>query len=154
MIHNKKTAAFTLSEMIVVMILTTIVVGLAFSVLTLVQRHIGSIQNNYNHTTELNKLEQSLILDFNRFSTIEFDNLNEQLLFTNELESKTYKFEDQIIVKELDTFHIKLNNKTFYFDGNPIPNGTIDAIKIETTKEFQNKNLFVFKQNDATHFMN
>ena len=151
---NKKIQAFTLSEMIVVLILTSIVIGIAFSVLTLVQKHMRSIQNNFSQSTELNKLEQSLWLDFNRYSKINYDELENELHFSTEIDMVTYKFEEQYIVKDLDTFQIQLNGKTLFFDGNTTEKGQIDAIKLETSKTFQNQKLFVFKQNDATLFMN
>lgn len=150
---NRKTEAFTLSEMIVVLILTSIVVGLAFSILTIVQNHMKAIQKNLDFTMELNKLEQSLNLDFNRFSKIEYDDLNGVLLFSNEMDSKNYVFRENYIVKDLDTFQIELSNKQFYFDGIATTAGYIDAVKLETSKTTQNQRLFVFKRNDATLYM-
>lgn len=41
---NNKVKSFTLSELLVVMIITAIVVGMAFSVLRLVQKQIHTIQ--------------------------------------------------------------------------------------------------------------
>jgi type II secretory pathway component PulJ len=153
-IDNNKISAFTVGEMVVVLILTSIVVGLAFSVLSLVQKHISGIQNNFINTTELNKLEQSLWLDFNRYSKIKYNDLDEGLIFANELDSISYQFYDSYIIKEQDTFHIPLQDKTMFFNGNQIEWGYIDAIKLETTKTMQNQHLFVFKDNDATSFMN
>lgn len=150
---NKKIEAFTLSEMIVVLILTSIVVGLAFSVLTLVQRHMATIQKNFNHTTELNKLEQSLWLDFNRYSRITYDSVENKIQFTSELDSVTYQFNEKNIIKALDTFHIELSSKTLFFDGELIETGPMDALKLETSKTFQNQHLFVFKKNDANLYM-
>lgn len=151
---NGKINAFTLSEMIVVLILTSIVVGLAFSVLTLVQKHMSTIQNNFSNNIELNKLEQSLWLDFNRYSKIEYKTLEEEVVFTNEIDSIAYQFHDLYVVKDIDTFHIQLQNKMFYYNGNQIENGLIDALKLETSKTSQNQHLFIFKENDATPFLN
>jgi lipopolysaccharide export LptBFGC system permease protein LptF len=151
---NKKINAFILSEMIVVLILTSIVVGLAFSVLTLVQKHMNGIQNNFYHNTELNKLEQSLWLDFNRYSRINYDDRIDKLEFSNEIDSIIYKFSENYIIKDIDTFNIQLQSKSLFFDGNSTDKGIIDAIKLETSKTFQNQHLFVFKQNDASQFMN
>src|SRR5690606_32485011 len=114
-IDNNKIRAFTISEIVVVLILTSIVVGLAFSVLSLVQKHMSGIQNNFINTTELNTLEQSLWLDFNRYSKIEYDDLDEELTFANELGSISYQFYESYIVKEQDTFHIPLQDKTLFF---------------------------------------
>lgn len=149
-----KIQAFTLSEMVVVLIITSIVIGLAFSVLTLAQKHMSSIQKNFNKNTELNKLKQSLWLDFNRYSNIRYDHLEHVMILNNEIDSISYQFNETFIVKTIDTFNIQLQNKQVFFDGNIIEHGVIDAIKLETTKEFQNQILFVFKENDATHFMN
>jgi len=150
---NKKIKAFTLSEMIVVLILTSIVVGLAFSVLNLVQKHMSGIKQNYTNNIVLNKLETSLWLDFNRYNNISFDALENELKFSTALDSISYKFHEQYIVKEEDTFKMELQNKWLYFVTNPVEEGNIDAIKLETTKALQNQQVFIFKPNDATVFM-
>ena len=150
---NKKMEAFTLSEMVVVLILTSVVVGLAFSVLSLVQKHMLVIQTNFNNKTELNKLEQSLWLDFNQFSNIEYDDYEEELRFKNDLDSTSYKIQETYIIRESDTFNIRFQNREFFFDGNKTAKGIIDAVKLETTKDFQNQPLFIFKENDAKNFM-
>lgn len=150
---NKKIEAFTISEMIVVLILTSIVVGLAFSILTIVQNHIKAIQKNLDFTIELNKLEQSLNIDFNRYSTIQYDEPNQALILSNEMFSKSYFFKENYIVKDLDTFHIELSKKQFFFDGADAVNGYIDAVKLTTSQPSQNQTIFVFMQNDATLYM-
>ncbi|SFZ93406.1 hypothetical protein SAMN05428642_103115 [Flaviramulus basaltis] len=151
---TNKIQAFTLSEMVVVLILTSIVIGLSFSVLNLVQKHMGSIQNNFKQNTELNKLEQSLWLDFNRYPQIKYDVLEDVITFRNEIDSITYQIHEAYIIKELDTFNITLQSKQFFFDGHKTEKGIIDALKLETTKAFQNQTLFVFEENDATLFIN
>ena len=140
--------------MVVVLILTSIVVGLAFSVLTLVQKHMAGIQQNFANNTELNKLEQSLWLDFNRYSRIKYNPMEEEITFANDIDSITYRFHDSYITKTMDTFHIQLQNRTMYFEGSTIGTGTMDAIKLETTKALQNQTLFIYKDNDATPFLN
>lgn len=140
--------------MVVVLILTSIVVGLAFSVLNLLQKHMAGIKNNFHHTTELNKLEQSLSIDFNSYSKIEYDAFRDALKFATEIDSISYQFHEAYIVKVYDTFPVQLQNKTFYFNGNKVETGSVDAIKLETSKTFQNQLLFVFKENDATPFIN
>ncbi|ULC57934.1 prepilin-type N-terminal cleavage/methylation domain-containing protein [Flaviramulus sp. BrNp1-15] len=149
-----KIQAFTLSEMIVVIIITSIIVGMAFSVLSMVQKHMSSIQSNFTKNTELNKLEQALWIDFNRYTNIKYDIVDDELIFTSEMDTISYKFTEDSILKNLDTFNIQVQNKLFFFDGTKAQNGQIDAIKMETSKTFQNQQLFVFKQNDATLFMN
>ena len=154
-LNNKlKIKAFTLNEMIVVIILTSIVVGIAFSVLSLVQKHMLSIQINFNKNQEINKLEQSLWIDFNRYSKIKYDRNKDELIFMSAIDSTNYKFSTNYIIKETDTFNIQLQNKLFFLGGKKTNQEQIDAIKIETSEKFQNQILFVFKQNDATTYMN
>ncbi len=149
-----KIQAFTLHEMIVVIILTSLIVGMAFSVLSLVQKHMHGIQNNFNKNTELNILEESLWLDFNRYFKIKYNAFEDVLIFVTEMDSVKYQFTETYIIKHTDTFNIQLQQKTFYFDGNSVQKGQVDAIKLETSKDMQNQSLFIFKQNDATLFMN
>lgn len=151
---KSKIQAFTLSEMVVVLILTSIVVGLAFLVLNLVQKHMASIQQNFNNNTELNKLKQSLWLDFNRYSKIEYNVLEDEMVFSNDIDSITYQFHETYIIKTIDTFQIQLQRKTLFFNGNGIEARIMDAIKLETSKTLQNQQLFIFKENDATPFVN
>ncbi|PQV48802.1 hypothetical protein CLV33_1047 [Jejuia pallidilutea] len=136
------------------MILTSIVIGLAFSVLTLVQKHMLSVQLNFKHQTELNKLEQSLWLDMNRFSRVEFNTIEDVITFKNDIDSVIYYFNEKHIIKDIDTFNIRLKHKILFFNGNKITEGMLDGIKLETSEEFQNQILFVFKENDATYFVN
>jgi cell division protein FtsL len=150
---NKKIKAFTLSEMIIVLILTSIVVGLAFSVLSLVQKQMHSIKQNFNKNTELNKLEIALHVDFSRYSKINYDDLENEIKFMSPIDSISYQFYDDKIIKDLDTFNIQLQNKLLFFDGEAVMNGEMDAIKLVTSKDFQNKALFIYKKNDASNYM-
>jgi len=137
----------------VVLILTSIVVALAFSVLSLVQKHMRSIEENLKEHTIINKLEVSLNLDFNRFSRINYNDIEKELQFYNEIDTLHYQFNNDYIIKELDTFKIQLQNKKFYFEGETKQNGDIDAMKLTVSNNNSNKFIFVYKQNDATSFI-
>ncbi|MEQ3663786.1 prepilin-type N-terminal cleavage/methylation domain-containing protein [Olleya sp.] len=152
--QTSKIKAFTLSEMIIVLVLTSIVLGLAFSILNLVQKHMVFIEQNYKNNVVLNTLETSLWLDFNRYNDIKFDLLENELKFFTALDSVSYKFNKDFIVKQQDTFKITLENKELYFVTNQVQEGKVDAIKLVMKKKLQNQQLFVFKSNDASSFMN
>jgi type II secretory pathway component PulJ len=151
--QNKKIKAFTLSEIIVVLILTSIVIGLAFSVLGLVQKQMLAIKANYNKNQELQKLETSLWIDFNRYPNIRYDSNEDRLVLKHDLDSVYYVFSKEFIVKAQDTFTIPLETKQFFFDGIRSQTSKVDALKLRTTKAYQNKELFIFKKNDATLYM-
>lgn|SRR5690606_5133596 len=150
---TNKIKAFTLGEIIVVLILTSIVAGLAFSVLSLVQSHMKSIQNNFNQQTELAKLEVKLTLDFNRYPIIEYNKTEEQLKLVSELDSTFYYIRKNFVVNEKDTFNIPFKVKSFFFLGNSVDEGLIDAVKLQTTDSIQDLTCFVYKINDATPFI-
>ena len=150
----KNVKGFTISEMIIVLILTSIVVGMAFSVLGLVQRHMTAIKTNFNHELQFNKLETVLWLDFGKHADIRFNSAKDELTFKTALDSTVYQFDERYIIRETDTFPVKLEVKDFYFDGVIHKEGQIDAIKLKTTKDYLNKSLFVYKINDAKAYIN
>lgn len=127
---------------------------MAFSVLNLVQKQMNSIEGIYEVKLEANTLRQSLWLDFNRYSTVSYDEKEERLYFSNEMESKQYKITEEGIVTGKDTFDIQLRSKKFYFNTNTIITGEIDAIELETTKETGSQRIFIYKKNAAATYLN
>lgn len=150
----KRIKAFTLSEMMVVLVITSIVVGMAFSVLQLVQQHLQGIQHNYGNHTQVNLLRQALWIDLNRFNHVYYDRNTQQLFFTNEMGSLSYRFEDSFIIRDIDTFRVKVAEKAFFFENREIVQGQLDAIRLQTTKEFGEQGLFMFKENSASTHLN
>lgn len=151
---DKKISSMTINEMLVVIIISTLVIGMAFSVLQMVQRHVWSIQKNITANTTLTLLEQSLWIDFNKYNVINYEAEESVLLFKSELDSVVYKFNSERIVKNKDTFNLEIKNKYLFFDGNPIESGKIDALKIKLGQSQQEKVLFIYKRKDANQFMN
>lgn len=150
----KKIKAFTLSEVVIVLILSSIVVGLSFSALRLVQKQMSAIQSNYVKSMELSKLDMVLWLDFNRFSEVSYETKNKELMFKNELDSISYRIDETMIIRDIDTFQISIDNLQLYKNGKEVKSETIDALKIETSKEFLNQKLFIYKTNGANFHMN
>lgn len=151
---SKKIRAFTLSELLVVIAITTIVVALAFSIFSLVQRNMHRLQGNFEQNTAAQMLHQSLWLDMNRYNRLNYDDKLNILYMKNELDSVKYQFTNEYIIKELDTFSLVLADKKLYLDGKEISRGTIDAISLSLSREYQNRKLFVFGKSDATIYIN
>ncbi|WP_222984556.1 PulJ/GspJ family protein [Flagellimonas meishanensis] len=152
--YLKKITAFTLNEVMVALLITTIVVGMAFSVLRLVQQQMYGISVNFERNTQVDLLRQGLWMDFNRFDRVRFDAPRQQLLFVNEVETRTYHFYDGLVVRDRDTFHIKIMEKSRYFNGEARFSGEIDALDLHTAKEHGGHRIFVFKRNAATSYLN
>jgi len=151
---NSKIKAFAIQEMMIVLAITAIVVGMAFSVLNLVQKQMGSISGIYEVKLEANKLRQSLWVDFNRYSYVHFDETKGQLYFSNAFEEKLYTLSENRFITERDTFDIKLDSKQFYFKNGIKNGGEIDAIELRSTKETGYQQIFVFKENTPTTYIN
>lgn len=152
--RNNKIEAFTLTEITVALLISAIVVGIAFSVLNLVQKQMMTIQKNYKNNTQINMLETALWIDFKHYANAEYNTIEDELKLFSELDSVKYKFKKEQVIKASDTFFIPLQNKAFFFNNNTVNNGKVDALRIEFSKEFQNQKLFIFKKNDAALFMN
>lgn len=150
----KKLKAFTLSEMLVVLLITSIVVGLAYSVLRLVQNQMHGIGQNYEHNTEFNLLRQSLWVDFNSHNNIIYREQEGMLWFVHEMDTVVYELANDYIRKERDTFYIRLEEKQAYFQTKPQKLGPIDALELKSTVASGSQRLFVFNRNDAARIMN
>ncbi|RXG11382.1 prepilin-type N-terminal cleavage/methylation domain-containing protein [Leeuwenhoekiella aestuarii] len=144
-----KINAFTLSEMLVVLALTAIVVGLAFTILNLVTKQVQLVSTNYNERSEIDKLEMALWIDFNSFETIHIDLENQTLVF-NRLKSKMiYQFRNEFTLRNKDTLPKLDTLKTFYL-GKQVQSGLLDAIELQIGK----RQLFVYKRSDASNYLN
>ena len=151
---NHKVRSFTLSELLIVMIITVIVVGLAFSVLNLVKKEILAVEKNYTQSTSLSFFKQQIWLDFNKNSVIYFVPQNNQIILKSELDSIYYNFDDRFVLRNNDTLKIKIEIEKLYFEGIPVKEGKIDGFSFFRKDKEPNSLFFVFKKNDATLLMN
>ena len=147
-----KVKSFTLAEMLVVMIITAIVVGLAFSVLNLVQREIRGIKRNFDRTTELSLFEQRLWQDFNLHNTILFK--GEELVLRSDIDTIVYLFDEKYVLRNTDTIHAAVKVSKLYYESKQVKSGYIDAISISADAELPGYSIFVFTTPDAAHYMN
>lgn len=149
---NNKIPAFTLTEILVVLVISAIVVGLAFSVLDLVQKNMGAIKENYAATIEVRHVKQQLAMDFNRFGDISYDGRLGELLLRNPMDSIKYTLSDKLFLRNLDTIPVPVEGVQFFFLGNEISEGKIDAIKLLLERP-SGGFIFISKKNDAkTYF--
>jgi prepilin-type N-terminal cleavage/methylation domain-containing protein len=146
--------SFTLPELLVVMIITAIVVGMAFSVLRLVQNQIHAIEINFEKTSSLALFEQKLWQDFNEFNAIQYNANNRNLLIESEMDTVLYSFQENYTLRNKDTLKLKLDVHKLFFEGEEIKEGAIDAISISGMAELPDYEIFVSKKNDLTLSMN
>ncbi|WP_139251949.1 prepilin-type N-terminal cleavage/methylation domain-containing protein [Maribacter aquivivus] len=151
-IKPNKIKAFSLQEMMVVLVITTVVVGMAFAVLNLVQRQMGSIETIYAIKTDINRLRQSLWIDFNRYDYIAVDQKSNQILFSNELEGRQYEIINGNSIRT-ENLEMEFESIEYYFDNQKVVQGEIDAISIITSKDTGHQEVFVFKQNTPVTYI-
>ncbi len=147
----KKTPAFTLTEMLIVLAISAIVAGLAFTIISLFTRNVHHIQQNYSVSTKVRLFQEQLSLDFNRFHSITYRNGLSQLELKTPLDSITYYFTENAIIRNTDTILKSNYKKEFFSFGIATKQGNVDAIKL--TLEATNVPVFIFKQNDATSYL-
>ena len=150
---TRKIQAVTLSEMLIVLVVSSIVISLAFVTLTLVQKQVSSIKNNFHTRQETQFLERILWQDFNSH-TVEFNKQSDTFLLHNSIDSIQYKFNNTFVLRNNDTLEVQIQNKQLFLNGKTVTNGTIDAIKLETNVTFRNNKLFVYKVKDASYYLN
>jgi type II secretory pathway pseudopilin PulG len=151
---KNKIKSFTLSELLIVMVITAIVVGMAFSVLRLVQKQIHTIQKNFDKTSALALFEQRLWQDFNELHSIQYEVNGNSLFMESEMDTVVYSFQEDYTLRNSDTLRLKLTLDKILFKGKEIQQGPTDAISISGKAELPDYEIFISKKNDATLFMN
>ena len=153
MLGIKKIKAFTIAELIVVLVLSSIVISIAIVVLNLVQKQVSGIQFNLEKQNEIQVLDKLLWHDFNKYQ-LHYFSKEKILLCSNPLDTITYQFDKDFVLRNQDTLKVKLAETVFYLDAEKVIENTIDAIEIQFSEAFQNKTLFIYKTKDATYYLN
>jgi len=144
--YTKKLPAFTITEIVIVLAISAIVAGLAFSVINVVQKNKLNIEKNYNYNEQIKLLNVALQLDFNSYTNIQWNAHEEALEMSNPLASDTYYFTKDSIYSQKETFKITTTQKKLFLEGEEIKEGIVDAIKLT----FGQQNCFIYKTNDPT----
>lgn len=147
----KKIAAFTIIEIVVVLAISTVVAGLAFSVISVVQKNKASIENAYQKKSIIKQLELALKIDFNKYSQVTWNKQEEQLIFSSPIASKSYTFVKDSVYTTDQSFKLSKAKVELYFMGDQIKNGEVDGVKLIFLNKFTlAQHLFVSKINDKT----
>ena len=149
--QNNKVQSFTLSELLVVMIITVIVVGLAFSVLNLVQKQIHGIRKNFDKTTELALFEQQLYQDFNNSNSIVYQ---ENKIHITGLDTVSYTVYGDYSLRNNDTIPLRLQIIRTYLSGKEVKKGNIDGLLLSAEQEIPDYSIFVSGERDASNLIN
>jgi prepilin-type N-terminal cleavage/methylation domain-containing protein len=147
---SKKIAAFTLSEVLVVLVITSIVMAIAFSVLRLVTQQYTAINVRYKERTEIQKLKQRLISDLDKAYQVSWDDTEQQLYIDGgEGVAINYEWTEGYLLRNTDTLSDKTAAIRLFYLGNEVKEGMIDGLEIELIPSGQPIRLFVSRKLDA-----
>jgi len=139
--------------MLVVLAITSVVAGLAFSIMSLFGRNIQNIQQNYSAHTSLQLLEQQLAVDINSYPSVEYNHIEKTLALKSPIDSVRYQFKNSTILRQTDTIFNNDLFTEFYFLGKKVEKGQVDAIKINVETTSEGPFIFISKRNSAKHFL-
>lgn len=148
---NKKIEAFTISEMLVVLVISGIVISLSLVVLDLVQKQIQSISSHQEKQSEIRTLERELWQDFNKY---DINYTKHKLYFLSEIDTVVYTFRQDYTLRNTDTLDVPVYEIKAYLDGEVTTKKYVDALELMLSKEQPDKTVFIHKRKDATYYMN
>ncbi|MFV8282627.1 hypothetical protein ACNKXS_13840 [Christiangramia marina] len=152
---SKKIAAFTLSELLVVLVISIIIIGTALSAINIINNNIAEYRIWYSTMSKKRDLESRLSIDFHKSQSVLFNRSENKLIFKmfeGSLNYVEYKFLENKIIMKSDTFRIPYQTYKVFFNGNEINGQEADALKIifsNSEKDF----LFVSKFNSAQNIL-
>jgi prepilin-type N-terminal cleavage/methylation domain-containing protein len=149
----KKVNAFTLSELLVVLVISGIVISITFLALQLVQKQIKEIQVNFRDQQEIKQFETVIVNDLNTRKAKFIKNKNE-IVFKGVNDAISYRFERDYFLRGKDTFKLKIIEKSFFLDNEKVDDGFVDAIYFKFAQSYNDKQIFVYTVKDSEFYMN
>jgi len=150
---NKKVKAFTIAEMLVVLVISGIVISLTMLILNLVQKQINAIQTNYELATEIRLLESVLVQDFNQHNLF-YDHAKQQLYCISPIDTIHYTFDANYVIRNADTLNVSISNTVLFLDGEKGTSNSVDAIELDISSTTKKRTLFVSQRKDASFYIN
>lgn len=150
---QNKIKAFTLGELLVVMVVSSIVISMTFLVLDMTRKQVNTIQENYKKKQAFRFFETTFTRDFNLHSAF-YHEKEKRLNLTNTKDSIQYFFLDTKVLRNQDTFHVKFVEIALFLDGKIVADKSIDAILMEASNSFGQQKLFVQQRKDAAYYIN
>ncbi|MCV6631086.1 MAG: hypothetical protein OIF50_14635 [Flavobacteriaceae bacterium] len=145
---HSKLKAFTLHEMLVVLLLTAIITGMAFAVLQFTQKQFYAIQTNQEIKTKVQQLEEQLWIDFQKYPNARFDSAIESIVFYSVLDSVQHSLKRNDSIST-DPLYLNIKNNTLYWKGEAVTGGQIDAVALQIQVNKQVFPIFVYKRLSA-----
>ena len=153
MVQIKKNDSFTLSEVLVVMLITSMVITIAVLVLNIVQKEVAAIQLNFKQKTDVRSLEQALWNDLNTHRVF-FKKETNHIITISKKDTVSYHFMNDFLLRNTDTIQLSGTTIKPYLDNLAVNDGEIDGLELALDKKSNFKKLFIYKTKSASYYMN
>lgn len=148
-----KIKAFTLGELLIVLILTVIAVGIAFSVLRLITYQLGTVKSIYKERNMIYHFKQQLRYDFDRAIGLYHDVEDEKIYVYTANDTIGYEFsEKQIFRKNIKTSFESVSFTGYRF-GNEKEGGQLDAVQFRISINKREIPVFARINSSATMYL-
>lgn len=135
----KRLPAFTLTDVIVTMIISMLVMGIAFSVFRFSYNQISDYQKANDDYKELYQLYNVMQEDFHRSSECNYRQNELQMLMQGGYKEYLYTLSTDMIIRKTDissdTFNINIENIVAKFNNEEQISGIIDEIDFDVSKK-------------------
>jgi type II secretory pathway pseudopilin PulG len=143
--NKSKLAAFTIIELIVVMLLTTVIATLSYLAINNTQQQYQSYEKSNDVGLEIAALNTLLKNDFHKAKDIQL--INGAIVFQMTDYRVVYQFEEKKVKRtnqtKTDTLDVIVLDKQITFKNEPIQKGRIDQLQLEC-KYFEDKTTLMY----------
>lgn len=150
----KRISAFTLMEVIIVMIISMIVVSLTYKTLDIVSMQYRQFSKSRKHIYELSLLETLLTKDFANSEYLK--RMNDGVMCKYRDKNVVYTFNDGFIVRSegtiTDTFNIMPREIKYYFSDKEVKNTNSYIDKVAFVYVQEGSKFFIYKKVYAADF--
>ncbi len=135
----KRVLAFTFTDVIVTMIISMLVMGIAFSIFRFAYDQISSYQRANDDYKELFQLYNVMQEDFQRSSECNYHRNELQMLMLGGYKEYLYTLSNDMVVRKTgisnDTFRVSIENIVTKFNNEEQISGIIDEIDFDVTQK-------------------
>ena len=149
----KKIQAFTLGELLIVMVISSIVVTLSFMALGNIQRQIRGVNQTFERQQKILQLERMLFMDLHVDRAV-YSPKDSTMTFEKGKELVQYKYLNGNIVRQQDTIDLQMKNMILYLNGEKVNDGDFDAVEIMFSDTYNQQGFFIYKRKDASYYIN
>lgn len=149
----RKIQAFTMGELLVVMVISSIVVTVAFMALSNVQKQVRLVNKTFSLQQEILYLERMLVEDLHKHNG-NFDSLRNTIVFSQKKDTIKYQFGSNNIIRGKDTLEMSKNQLVLYLEGEVVTTGSFDAIEFSFADTYNQQGFFISKKKDAAYYVN